>query len=172
MCPFWPLLQTEYVYPLSNHPQLLYMQERNFVDADTSQSLYELHMSKVAPTHFFVHRWKQACVYTVERTAHCKSWVELRSHGATMYCRATCLELNWFCSSRSFPAWRSSAATFDHLTWLALPSIDCCCSWLGPAGRALLALASSRCGGETPLPSITILTNGFNLPDIPLKLDL
>ena len=171
MCPFWPLLQTEYVYPLANHPQLLYMQEKDFVDADTSQSLYELHISKVASPHF-VQGWKQACAYTVERTAQCKSWVELRSYGATMYCLATCLELNWFCSSRSFPASRSSAATFDHLTWLALPSTDCCCSWLGLAGRALLALDFFQMWGETPLPSITILTNGFNLPDIPLKLDL
>ena len=89
MCPFWPLLHTEYVFPLTNLPQLLYMQEKDFVDADTSQSLYELHICLKWPLLIFVHRWKQACVYTVERTAHCKSWVELQSYGATMYCRAT-----------------------------------------------------------------------------------
>ena len=74
MCPFWPLLQTEYVFPLTNHPQLLYMQEKDSVDADTSQSLYELHISKVAPTHFCAQMKASMCVHIVERTAHCKSW--------------------------------------------------------------------------------------------------
>ena len=49
------------------------MQEKDSVDADTSQSLYELHISKVAPTHFCAQMNACLCVHIVERTAHCKS---------------------------------------------------------------------------------------------------
>ena len=156
MCPLWPLLQTEYVFPLANHRQLLYMQEKDFVDADTSQSLYELHISKVASPHF-VQGWKQACVYTVERTAHCKSWVELRSYYELTSYRTTCLELNWFCSSRSFPALRSSAATFDHLTWLALPSLQLTIVVVDLAWQVMpcLSWTFSRCGGRHFCPPST-----------------
>ena len=115
------------------------MQEKDLVDADTSQSLYELHSG---PYSFLC----------TDESKHVSTQLRVElSYRATVYYGATCLELNWFCSSRSFPAWRSSAATFDHLTWLALPSLQLTIVVVDLARQVMLCLpwTSSRCGGDT-----------------------
>ena len=70
---------------MTNHPQLLFMQEKDLVDADTSQSLYKLHMYKVVPTIFL--RTNKSKHVSTQLRGQLTTRVEL-SYGATMYNRA------------------------------------------------------------------------------------
>ena len=58
------------------------MQEKDFVDADTSQSLYKLHMYKVAPTIFLCT--DESKHVSTQLRGQLTARVEL-SYGATMY---------------------------------------------------------------------------------------